>query len=79
MPNQRGKDQVLISLQLSTELRDALLEGLEKTGKSQSQFIRDAITNDLGRLGYSLKETAARPPTRVGALKSGKYPKLKKG
>jgi hypothetical protein len=78
MPNQRGEDQSVITLQIGPELRAALREAIAATGKTQSQIIRDAITSDLHQRGYALRETAAHPPPRIGGAKPFKYPPIKR-
>lgn len=66
MPNQRAPDQHLVSFWISGELRDALLEGLDKTGKSQSQFAREALVEELNRASVEAPIHLGRPPSRLG-------------
>ena len=71
MPNQRAKDQTLIAFALKADLLNGLDAGREKTEQNRSDFIRDAIANEVTRLGIPLAKKSARMPDRV---KGPRYP-----
>jgi len=67
MPNQRSPDQSFLGTWCELDLVAAVDSARKAKGNlSRSQFARDALVAAARAEGISLKETAARPPDRVG-------------
>lgn len=66
MPNKRAKDQVMLTLAVSSELAAALDRGRGRLrGVSRSQFMRDAIAEKLRGMGLLVDDHAVLPNDRV--------------
>lgn len=72
MPNQRGKDQKLLTLQTDAEFIAELNRNLPATGYSnRSQFIRDAIIEKLVLSGIKIPKKLAMVPLRAPISPAG--------
>lgn len=64
MPDQRAAGQSLVGCHVSSEFLDEIDRA--RRGKSRSDFLREALYDQLKRMGYTLPEALKFAPDRTG-------------
>jgi hypothetical protein len=74
VPNKRSAGQKLLNLSVDAAFIDALDKGITARGyANRSEFIREAITEKLQRLGINVPRSLIIPPSRIGKGGPTKY------